>query len=50
MVYPGLDRSRHRLDVQVMNQAGQPLLVTAAPPDADGCAAWPGRSWSSVGL
>jgi transposase len=24
------------LDVHVMNQAGQPLLVTAAPPDADG--------------
>jgi transposase len=36
MLYAGLDLSRHRLDVHVMNQAGQPLLVTAAPPDADG--------------
>jgi hypothetical protein len=36
MLYAGLDLSGHRLDVHVMNQAGQPLLVTAAPPDADG--------------
>jgi transposase len=36
MLYAGLDLSRHQLDVHVMNQAGQPLLVTAAPPDADG--------------
>jgi transposase len=36
MLYAGLDLSRHRFDVHVMNQAGQPLLVTAAPPDADG--------------
>jgi transposase len=36
MLYAGLDLSRHRLDVHVMNHTGQPLLVTAAPPDADG--------------
>jgi len=36
MLYAGLDLSRHKLDVHVMNQAGERVLVTTAPPDADG--------------
>jgi transposase len=36
MLYAGLDLSRHRLDVHLMNQAGEPVRVTTAPPDADG--------------
>jgi hypothetical protein len=36
MLYAGLDLSRHQLDVQVMNEAGEPVQVTTAPPDADG--------------
>jgi transposase len=36
MLYAGLDLSRHRLDVHLMNQAGEPVQVTTAPPDADG--------------
>jgi hypothetical protein len=36
MLYAGLDLSRHRLDVYLMNQAGEPVQVTTAPPDADG--------------
>src|SRR5215213_1164168 len=36
MLYAGLDLSRHKLDVHVMNQAGEPVQVTTAPPDADG--------------
>jgi transposase len=36
MLHAGLDLSRHRLDVHVMNQAGEPVQVTAVPPDADG--------------
>ena len=36
MLYAGLDLSRHRLDVHLMNQAGEQVLVTAVPPDADG--------------
>ena len=35
-MYAGLDLSRHKLDVHVMNQAGEPVQVTTAPPDADG--------------
>ena len=36
MLYAGLDLSRHRVDVHLMNQAGEPVWVAAAPPDADG--------------
>jgi hypothetical protein len=36
MLYAGLDLSRHRLDVQLMDEAGEPVQVTTAPPDADG--------------
>jgi transposase len=36
MLYAGLDLSRQRLDVHVMNEAGEPVQVTTAPPDADG--------------
>jgi transposase len=36
MLYAGLDLSRHRVDVHLMNEAGEPVLVTVAPPDADG--------------
>jgi transposase len=36
MLYAGLDLSRHRLDVHLMNAVGEPVLVTTAPPDADG--------------
>src|SRR5215218_10742055 len=36
MLYAGLDLSRHKLDVHVMNKAGEPVQVTTAPPDADG--------------
>jgi transposase len=36
MLYAGLDLSRHRLDVHLMDQAGEPVQVTTAPPDADG--------------
>jgi transposase len=36
MLYAGLDLSRHRLDVHLMNQAGERVLATTAPPDADG--------------
>jgi transposase len=36
MLYAGLDLSRHKLDVHVMNEAGEPVQVTTAPPDADG--------------
>jgi transposase len=36
MLYAGLDLSRHRVDVHLMDQAGEPVWVAAAPPDADG--------------
>jgi transposase len=36
MLHAGSDLSRHRLDVHVMTDAGQPVLITASPPDADG--------------
>jgi transposase len=36
MLYAGLDLSRHRVDVHLMNEAGEPVLVTVAPSDADG--------------
>jgi transposase len=36
MLHLGLDLSRKRLDVCVLNDAGDKLAVTQAPPDADG--------------
>jgi hypothetical protein len=30
MLYAGLDLSRHRLDVHLMNQAGEPVLFPNA--------------------
>ena len=38
MLHVGLDLSRTRLDVHVMNEAGAPVLVTTAVPDAGGLA------------
>ncbi len=38
MLHVGLDLSRTRLDVHVMNEAGAPVLVTTAAPDAGGLA------------
>lgn len=35
MVHVGLDLSRKRLDVHVLDDAGKTLLVTGLPPDAD---------------
>jgi hypothetical protein len=35
MLEAGLDQSRHHVDLQLMNEAGEPVLVTVAPPDAD---------------
>ena len=39
MLHVGLDLSRSRLDVHVMDEAGEPVLVTVASPDAGGLAA-----------
>jgi transposase len=36
MLYAGLDLSRKRLDVCLLDQHGEKLAVTAAPPDGDG--------------
>src|SRR3954468_19488952 len=36
MLHVGLDLSRTRLDVHVMDEAGAPLAVTTAAPDAGG--------------
>lgn len=38
MLHVGLDLSRTRLDVHVMDEAGAPLMVTTAAPDAGGLA------------
>src|SRR4051794_31653476 len=38
MLHVGLDLSRTRVDVHVMNEAGAPMLVTTAAPDAGGLA------------
>jgi hypothetical protein len=39
MVHVGLDLSRTRLDVHVMDESGVPLAVTTALPEAGGLAA-----------
>jgi transposase len=44
MLYAGLDLSRHRLDVHLMDGAGEPVQVTTAPPDADGLRGLVGRA------
>ena len=36
MLHAGLDLSRHRLDVHLLDAQGSTVQVTAAPPDADG--------------
>lgn len=36
MLYAGLDLSRKRVDVCLLNEDGERIVVTAAPPDADG--------------
>src|ERR1035441_8172427 len=36
MLHLGLDLSRKRLDVCVLDERGERIAVTAAPPDADG--------------
>ena len=36
MLHLGLDLSRKRLDVCALDERGERLAVTAAPPDADG--------------
>jgi len=36
MLYAGLDLSRKRLDVCLLDENGERVTVTAVPPDADG--------------
>ena len=36
MLHAGLDLSRHRLDVHLLDAQGSTVQVTTAPPDADG--------------
>jgi hypothetical protein len=36
ILHAGLDLSRHRLDVHLLDARGGTVQVTAAPPDADG--------------
>ena len=43
MLHAGLDLSRHRLDVCLLDAQGSTVQVTAAPPDADGLRGLPGR-------
>src|SRR6187551_3047203 len=43
MVHVGLDLSRTRLDVHVMDESGAPLAVTTALPEAGGLAALAAR-------
>jgi hypothetical protein len=37
MLHAGLDLSRHRLDVHLLDAQGSTVQVATAPPDADGC-------------
>jgi transposase len=43
MLHAGLDLSRHRLDVHVLDPGGETVEVTVAPPDAGGLRALAGR-------
>jgi hypothetical protein len=36
MLHAGLDLSRHRLDVHLLDAQGRTVQATTAPPDADG--------------
>jgi hypothetical protein len=36
MLHAGLDLSRHRLDVHLLDEQGSTVQVTTTPPDADG--------------
>ena len=49
MVHVGLDLSRTRLDVHVMDESGAPLAVTTALPEAGGLAALAGRIGAQFG-
>ena len=43
MLHAGLDLSRTGVDVHVMNEAGAPMMVTTAAPDAGGLASLAAR-------
>ena len=43
MLHAGLDLSRRRLDVCLLDEAGELVAQTAAPPDADGLSHLAGR-------
>ena len=49
MVHVGLDLSRTRLDVHVMDESGAPLAVTTALPEAGGLAALVSRIGAQFG-
>src|SRR6476620_3961215 len=49
VVHVGLDLSRTRLDVHVMDESGAPLAVTTALPEAGGLAALVGRIGAEFG-
>ena len=49
MLYAGLDLSRKRLDVRLLDAAGDTLAVTAAVPDRGGLAALAARTGSEFG-
>src|SRR6188472_2210552 len=49
MVHVGLDLSRTRLDVHVMDESGTPLAVTTALPEAGGLAALVSRIGAEFG-
>ncbi len=38
MLYDGLDLSRKRVDVCLLDERGEPVAVTATPPDGDAAA------------
>jgi len=43
MLYAGLDLSRRRVDVCLLDEHGERVAVTAAPPDGDGLRDLAGR-------
>jgi len=49
MLHAGLDLSRRRLDVCLLDDQGQTVRVGVVPPDADGLRAWLARlpAWAS---
>jgi len=48
MLCPGLERSRHRLEVQLMDEAWALVWVAAAAPDADGLTGLVGQTARSA--